>query len=215
MTMQFNSKDAKNFRDTLALWHIADFKKADADITRNKFIAGRQTMIDTDKERLGKIEAGDATLGNKADIEAEIAKFEAEIKAERERVAKIKAEYDKSGANGLKLITTELQTALEAYVADCYKHETHVALAEALVKWFTDNGVKGANQDAVQCFIRPLGVKRASAKVKCATNAHITADKKKSLAELFLGIVCEEPTVKAMLPTHKWENKIAEKTRKK
>lgn len=213
--MQMNNKEAKNFRNALALWHIADFKKADADITRNKFVAAMTTMISTDEERLKKLANGDTTIGNKSDIEKEITAYKLKVEAERTRVKKLKEEFDKDSKKGLDLITAELQSALEAYVSDCYNSATESALRDQLVKWFTDNGCKDVTADDVTIFMRPLGVKKASARVKCKESVHMTADKKRSLSETFLGIVCDEPSVKKLLPIHKWENVIEDKTRKK
>ena len=216
--MNLNATELKSFRDTLALYHIADFRKADADVSKSAYIRSRKQLIASNAESIAKIDRGEAkTVGgkNKKQIEDQSAEFAREIEAKQAEIAALKEEFDKDTQKGLALITEELRAALKGYVTDIYNTQAESTLYDAVVAWFRANGAKNADKNDVACFIRPLGVVRGSARTKCMTNAHTRAVVGKSLEELFLGIVCDEPTVKKLLPIHKWENVIEKKTRQK
>ena len=215
--LNLNAKELKSFRDTLALYHVADFNKADADITKSKYVRQRELIIKSNLESITKIDKGEAkTVGgkNKAQIEAQNVELKNEINAKREEIASLKEEYDKDVKNGIALITEDLRSALKAYLENAYKEELENALSDAIAKWFNDNGAKSATALDVKKFVRPLGVIRGSNRTKCMTNNHTRAISGKGLDELFLGIICDEPTVKALLPIKKWENVIEKKTKK-
>lgn len=218
--INLNSKELKNFRDTLALYHIADFKKADADVSKSAYIRSRQALITSNAESIAKIDASNGqiqTIGGKTrkQIEDQTAEFKREIEAKRNEIAALKEEYDKDIQKGLAIITEDLRNALKGYVTDIYSTQAESALYDAVVAWFKANGATSASKLDVTCFIRPLGVVRGSARTKCMTDKHTRSVAGKSLDELFLGIVCDEPTVKKLLPIHKWENVIEKKTRQK
>lgn len=218
--INLNAKELKNFRDTLALYHIADFKKADADVSKSSYIRSRQVLIDSNAESIAKIDASKGqikTIGGKSkkQIEEQTAEFRREIDAKRAEISALKEEYDKDLQKGLALITEDLRAALKGYVTDIYNTQAESALYDAVVAWFKENGATSASKLDIACFIRPLGVVRGSARTKCMTDKHTRSVGGKTLDELFLGIVCDEPTVKKLLPIHKWENVIEKKTRQK
>lgn len=218
--INFNATELKNFRNTLALYHIADFNKADADISKSTFIRSREVIINSNLESIAKIDESKGkikTIGgkSKAEIEKQNVELRNEINAKKEEISVLKEEYDKDTKEGLALITEDLRTALKNYVNDIYNTAAENALYDAVVEWFKAQGAKSASKIDVEKFVKPLGVVRGSARTKCATNKHTRAVNGKNLDQLFLDIICDEPTVQKLLPIHKWENKIEKKARQK
>jgi len=221
MAIQLNAKSAKAFRDTLALWHIADFNKADADVTKSVYIKGRLACIETNENCIAKAEAkGQKTYGKKSieKLQAEIAQFKADIDAERERVSALKDEYDKDTVKGLDLVTDEVVKAVIERSQDVYSAETLANLQIALSEWFVSNGFADATPENVGLYAVAIsGQMKQSSRGKCKNNTHnkvFTSKDTKAVKNLLLGAICDEPTMKSILPIHKWENVIEKKTKK-
>ena len=221
MAIQLNSKSGKTFRDTLALWHIADFNKADADVTKSIYIKGREACIATDEDQIAKAQAkGQKTYGKKSieKLQAEIAQFKADIDAERERVSALKDEYDKDTIKGLDLVTDEVVKAVIERSQDVYSAETLANLQIALSERFVGNGFSDATPENVGLYAVAIsGQMKQSSRGKCKNNTHnkvFTSKDSKAVKNLLLGAICDEPTMKAILPIHKWENVIEKKTKK-
>ena len=221
MAIQLNSKSGKAFRDTLALWHIADFNKADADVTKSVYIKGRMACIETNETCIAKAETkGQKTYGKKSieKLQAEIAQFKADIEAERERVSALKEEYDKDTIKGLDLVTDDVVNAVIERSADVYSDTTLDNLKSALAEWFKANGFADADADGVTPYATAIsGQMKQSSRGKCKNNTHnkvFTVKDTKAVKNLLLGAICDEPTMKSILPIHKWENVIEKKTKK-
>jgi hypothetical protein len=215
--LNLNAKELKPLRDALALYHIADFNKADADISKSKYIRQREIIIASNLESIAKIDRGECkTVGGKtkAQIEAQNVELQNEINAKREEIMAKKAEFDKNIAVAIGFLTEDLRVAGKAYLANPYKEELENAFAEAFAKWFNDNGAKSASALDCKKFVRPMGVMIGSSRTKCMTNNHTRAVSGKSFDQLLLDVICDEPTVKALLPIKKWENVIERKTKK-
>lgn len=215
--LNLNVKDMKNFRDTLALWHIADFKKADADISKNKFVKNCLGTIANDEELLARIDNGtfNGTM-TREELLAEIESQKALVKNERERVASLKDEFDKDTQKGLAIIPESLVNALISAAADMFSADKEQIVIDELVDWFKSNGAKNVVADDVTRYARCAyaGIRVSGAKGKCLNQCHNTTEKSLKMKNIFLGAICDEPTMKAILPVHKWENIIEKKTKK-
>lgn len=214
--MQMNGKEFKVARDTLALWHIADFNKADETITKGKNINNFNSMIETDKGLIVKMrESKVNTINGKTENEllAEIADFEARKVAEVERVKKLYAEYTKDIESGRALVTDSLKKAISEYVLNIFDASKETILVAALVDWFTNLGAKGVDEESVKPYMRALGVKRNSARKMCENVKHNGVASDKVLVDTFLGAICDEPTMASLLPIKKWENIIEKKAK--
>lgn len=211
--LQMNTKEMKNFRDTIAKWHIADFDCKDERITKATVIKSYTGLIETNETRIKKL-SGPENETKRKDLRAEIKTFEQAIQSEKDRV---KAHVDAQAKNfeaGRALVTDALVEAFEAYLDDIYDDGKETALLEAIVKFFTDNGAKGVTVDDVKKYIRPIGRKGASARQSCLTGKHTTRDKGNKLKDAFLGALCDDPAFIALLPVYSWTNKIEKKAKK-
>ena len=87
--MQFNVKSAKNFRDTLAKWHNADFELSAALDKKANIVKGYKTMIATDKDIIAKIDNGEKTMKTREELVSEIADFESRIAHESDVIREL------------------------------------------------------------------------------------------------------------------------------
>ena len=209
--LQLNAKELKNFRDTLAKWHIADFDSKDEKITKSTrinalkgLIATNQTIIDKSKDK--------AEIQLRTD---EIKEWEKKIEEETARVKKHMEAQAPNFEAGRKLITDELVEKFEAYLDDIYNDEKEAELLQAIADWFIANGATGVVADDVRKYLRPLGRKGASARQSCLTNRHTTREKGVKLKDAFLGALCDDESVISLLPVYSWTNKIENKSKKK
>ena len=211
--LQLNTKELKNFRDTIAKWHIADFDCKDERITKATVIKSYQGLIETNETRIAKLKGPENEVARK-DLRAENKGFEQKIQSEKDRV---KAHVDAQATNfeaGRSLVTDALVGKLEAYLDDIYDDTKEDELLQAVVDFFTTNGAKGVVKDDVRKYIRPIGKRGASARQSCLTGKHTTRDKGNKLKDAFLGGLCDDPAFISLLPVYSWTNKIEKKGNK-
>ena len=213
--MQLNSKTMKNFRDTLALWHIADFVIADEIMQKNARVKSLRTLIDSNNAMIEKITANTNTVTKSlSELQSEIAEWSAKIDSENATMAEFRKEQEKSIKKGYELITAELLTAIKNYLSDIYNNVYETELLNALVTWFSDNGAKDADAESVRVYIRALGLKKGSARSKCKDGKHNSMQSDNAIRDIFLGAICDEPTMQKVLPIHKFTTVIKEKAEK-
>lgn len=211
--LQLNTKNLKSFRDTLAKWHIADFDNKDENITKSKRINSLQGLIETNRTLIEKAEIS-KDMAEKQKREEEIKAWEVQIEEEK---ARVKKHIDANVVNlecGRNLISADLLGKFESYLDDIYNDDAELELLNAIAEWFISNGAEGVVADDVRKYLRPLGRKGASAKKSCETNRHTTREKGNKLKDAFLGGLCDDPNLMALLPTHSWTNKIEKKAKK-
>ena len=218
--LQLNAKNLKDFRNALAKWHIADFDKKDAQITRQKKIKLNTDKINDYNSDIEKLQNGKMQPINKT-VEERVAEIETLIKSlevENEETTKAYENHATSlDANfecGRKLINDDLLEKFGKYLDDIYNDEVELELLNAIAEWFISNGADGVVAEDVRKYLRPLGRKGASAKKSCETNKHTTREKGNKLKDAFLGGLCDDPSLVALLPTHSWTNKIEKKAKK-
>ena len=211
--LQLNTKELKNFRDTIAKWHIADFDCKDERITKAAYIKNYQGLIETNEQRISKLKGAEHEAQRK-DLRTEIKSFEQKIQAEVDRV---KAHVDAQAKNfeaGRALINDDLLGKFETYLDDIYNDAVEADLLNAIAQWFIKQGAVGVVADDVRKYLRPIGRKGASAKKSCETGKHTTRDKGNKLRDAFLGGLCDGPNFVSLLPVYSWTNKIEKKVKK-
>lgn len=219
--LQLNTKELKDFRDTLAKWHIAEFDKKDAQITRQKKIKLNNDKIADYKSDIENLKSGKSTpIGKTADERiAEIEELIKGLEAENTDIKKVYEAHaealDTSFEAGRNLISAELLGKFENYLDHIYEDEPEEELLEAIAQWFITNGAKGVVANDVRKYLRPLGRKGASARNSCQTGKHTTREKGNKLKDAFLGGLCDDKAFTDLLPTYSWTNKIEKKGKKK
>lgn len=212
--MQLNTTTMKNFRNSLALWHIADFIIADEVCQKNARVKSYQTLIASNTAMIEKIQNGEkSVLKSKDELSAEITKWESAINAENESIKKFRTEQEKDLKKGYDLVSKELMDAIRGYMGNIYDATKSAELVSALVKWFTDNGAKDADAESVMPYIKALGLKKASARQKCINGTHNAVQSDKAIRDIFLGAICDEPNMKKVLPIHKFVTIIEKKSK--
>lgn len=213
--MQLNGKESKKFRDILAQWHIATFKLSDAICKKQKNIKAIQTMIESDNEILEKVLNGESTLKTEQELLAEIKMFEEKIEGENTILANLRAEVKEDIAKGRELVDANLLGAITDYLGDIHNDDLEEQLLSVIVDWFKNNGINSADMDNVKPYIRALGQKKASARAMAKTSKHNAIPSKVAMTDIFLGAICDEPSMNKMLPLYKWETIIEKKTKNK
>lgn len=207
--MQFNVKTAKNFRDTLAKWHDADFALAEKILIKSDRVKKLRGMIDTNNEDLARLEKGESgVIREKSVIEAENIDFEARIKAESDALAEYrKAQTDRyTGAR--ELLNKDLHKAYEAYVTNGERDAYVVALAN----FFDENGLEPA-MNSLNAFVAAVGKKKNSARQKVKTGNHNGAISYNAWRDIFLGEICD--VMGDALPLYKFTYELKENRKNK
>ena len=205
--MQFNVKSAKNFRDTLAKWHNADFELAVTLDKKSKTVASYKTMIDTDKDELTKIENGEKTIKAKEDLLSEIADFESRITHENDIIAELREEQKSRLESAYALLNKDLHKAYCDYISS----GDNSTYFEELCKFFENNGVEPTV--SVNDFICAIGIRKATTKQKIASEKHTTSMSYTQWRDLFLGFLCDTMG-KEVLPIDKFIYQTMEERRK-
>lgn len=220
MALQLNSKELDTFRKTLSRWKCAQFAIADAQITRQRRI----------KSNEGKIADYDADIQNYKDgkahpigksVDERIAELRSLQQTMKNEIESYKAVYNavkekqaKALENGFALVTDAQAQAMADWIAEPLNDELYANAVDAVVEFFTNNGAVGVVANDAEKFLRPLGVKKLSAKKMCENKKVTGAGKATDIKTSFLGAICDYKVVADMLPdTHKWVNKIEKKTK--
>lgn len=213
--MQFNVKSAKNFRDTLAKWHNADFELAVALDKKSKIVASYKTMIATNNSILVDLENGKNTIKSREDLLSEIADFESRIAHESKVIAELRNEQKSRLESAYALLSKELHKAYCDYISS----GDNSIYVEELCKFFESNGVEPTM--AIYDFVCAIGIRKATTKQKIASEKHTTSMSFTQWRDLFLGFLCDTmgndvlPIDKFIYQTMEERRKIWEENKKK
>lgn len=203
---QFNAKSAKNFRDTLAKWHNADFELANYILEKSDRVNALRKLVESNGADLAKIESGEATLRTRDAIEAENAQFIAKIEAENNALAEYKKAQADRYAPARELCTKELHAKYEAFIMN-NDAESLDAYKLALAQFMADNGLEPC-EDTLMDIIHACGKKKNSARQKCKTGNHNGALSFNTWRDIFLGEICD--VMKDALPLFKFQYVLKE-----
>lgn len=185
--MQFNVKSAKGFRDTLAKWHNADFELAVALDVKSANVTTFKAIIKTDEEQITKLENGEKVIGKTMEeLVAEIADFDARIKAESDTIAELREVQKTRLESAYALLNKDLHKAYVGYITE-EKREEYV---DALAQFFTNNGLE-PTIDGINAFIACVGKKKATTRKKIASGKHNDAFSYNQWRDIFLGELCD------------------------
>lgn len=205
--LQFNVKSAKNFRDTLAKWHNADFELAVALDKKSKNVTRIKGMIDSNNELIADIESGKNTIKSREELLSEIADFESRIAHESEVIAELREEQKSRLESAYALLSKDLHKAYCDYITKGMRDE----YAEELCKFFENNGITPTV--AIYDFVASIGVRKATTKQKIASEKHTTSMAYTQWRDLFLGFLCDTMG-KDVLPIDKFIYQTMEERRK-
>lgn len=184
--MQFNVKSAKNFRDTLAKWHNADFELAVALDKKSKTVASYNIMIATDRDIISKIDNGEKTMKTKEELLSEIADFESRIAHESEVIRELREVQKTRLESAYALLSKELHSAYVDYIKNGMREE----YVNALCTFFEQNGLV-PTLDSINDFVSCVGKKKATTRNKIANAKHNDAFAYNPWRDIFLGELCD------------------------
>lgn len=208
--MVFNSKTGKDFRETLAKWHNADFEIAEEILRKSDRVNATRTLIDSNNELIAKLDKGEKIIGDKTrdDLLSEIATWESQIESENKALAEYKKEQAERYACAYNLLSKDLYKAYVAYVTDNKRDEYVVELAT----FFDNNGLVPA-MGSLDKFVAAVGKKRNSARQKVKTGKHNGAITYNAWRDIFLGEICD--TMENALPLFKFTYVLKENRKNK
>lgn len=198
--MQFNVTTGKNFRDTLAKWHSADFDLAEKIMEKNDRVKALRAIIDTDRADLEKLEKGErGVIRTAEEIQAEIHDYEIRVSKESEHLAEYKKAQATRYEGAHKLLTKDLYKAYCDYITDG-DYETYF---NALCVFLTEQGFE-PRRDSIDKFIAVVGKRKNSTRNKIKTGKHNGANTYNAWRDIFLGEICDVLVEENAIPVYKF-----------
>ena len=198
---QFNVKEAKDFRATMAKWADAHGNINEKILSKQDFVKARRALILSNQDAID----GKTTLVGRTidEVKAENVKFEAEIdKASAELAEYKKAQSDRI-APAVALVTDAIYKAYSAFIMDAENAELYTAYATAVRKFFEDNGVVSGDV-TVQALCAKTGADRASARYEFKNGTTTKAMTKSKFVDLFIRSLCDIMRSVNALPEYKY-----------
>jgi len=207
--IQFNSTNLKNFRNTMAKYHVARSLKAD---TINELTDSRnayQKVLNKDIEQLLKLEKGETEgiTRSKSEIEddaksakANVVRLTASIKAATEKC-------EKSTAEAEKLITEDLYLAYVEYISDKGNNDGK-AFAQAVAEWFKAQGASDATPENTIGFVGVIGSKDNGNRQQALTGNFEGAVTLKTFKKRFLGNLADNLQAAGIIAPYKYKFEV-------
>lgn len=202
--IQFNSKEAKNFRTLCEKYYNAQHSIKSAMAKASQDIANAQKIIDSDNAEFQAITDGTYTGMKNADY------YTNDIKSMSDRIADAKAvlaeakkKYDTAISNGLELYTKAMHTAASEVVSTFGSEDALAKWRTALAESMVAQGVTDATAENVARFDFLIMVRNNSAKNTIKDNCLIGVGGQKQSATLFCNSFVEylaSDSVKAINP---------------
>ena len=185
--MQFNVKSAKNFRDTLAKFHNADFELACAILSKNETVDNFNAIIEKDKEYIAKIDNGEKSIiKTKDDLLLEIIDFEKRIEKEKATLKELRDAQKTRLESAYALLTKELYNSYVSYIKE-EKREEYIC---ELCKFFENNGLT-PTIDSIDLFVACVGEDPNTTRGKVKDGLHNKAYSFSKWQKVFLGKMCD------------------------
>lgn len=209
--MQYNVKDARDFRATMAKWHNADFELAEEILRKSDRVKALRTLISSNNDLIEKLNKGESIIGNKTldELKSEIATWESQIVDENKALAEYKKAQSERYADAHALLGKDLWNAYKDFVAD--RHEKRDAYVLALANFFAENGLEPA-MASIDEFVAAVGKKKNSARQKVKTGKHNGEFNFNTWRDTFLGEICD--VMGDALPLYKFTYVLKENRKK-
>ena len=213
--MQFNAKDAKDFRAKMAKWHNADFELADEILQKNERVNAERTLIKSNDRLIEKIKNGQNVIGHKTveSIQAENVEHQKKIDKMNEEIAEYRKTQATRYADAHALLSKDLWKAYSEYAEDMLNADLKNAYIVALADFFDANGVEPA-MESLTLFVSAVGKKKNSARQKCKTGKHNGSYGYNAWRDIFLGEICDVLIEQKAIDTHKFAYVLKENRKK-
>lgn len=207
--VQWNSKEAKAFRDTMATWHIFDFELSDRMKTRSNAISMCNGVIAADREKIAKQEY---IMHDEAWYLADIASMEARIADAKAELRVWKEGQEESVKKAEKLFTVSMYNAYVTAVNDGNDNAWRTsAYTEALAEMLSENGI-APTWDILDKLYHANAKTKGTGKTKNQTGKHNRAVGISAWRAVVMGEICDQ--MGDILPVYKWTNVFVKKAEK-
>lgn len=198
---QFNVKEAKAFRATMAKWADAHGNINERILSKQDFVKARLALIASNKDAIN----GKTTLIGKTveEVQAESDKFQAEIDKATEELAEYKKAQSDRVNPALALVTDSMFEAYSAYIMDAENADLWTKYAAEVELFFATNGVV-SGQATVSALIAKTGADPASARAEFKTGKTTKAMSKGKFKDLFIRSLCDIMRTANALPEYKY-----------
>ena len=214
MAIQFNSKESKAFRESLAKFYISECSVADLVVTTTKRISDLKKHIESNNELLEKYADKEETATGKkiTEITEEISTDEQEIICAKTRLSDFKKLQKDNTEPALAYVSTALLKAIKEYLTDIFDENAEKRLFLEMKTFFENAGFTVTTESEVHNFIKVFGVDYASAKKIVKSQGNLLSVKRDNqYLKILMGALCNEPHLRAQLPIVKFENIIESK----
>lgn len=205
--VQFNVSSAKDFRATMAIWHIFDFECKDYAKKYSNIIKGYKDIIARNTE---SIEKQNFVTHDKAWFEADSADMETRIEDARKEFASWKESHAESVQKSEKLFSKTLYKSYVASLSESDGTWRSSAYTEALASLLEDNGLVPA-WDTLDKLYHAVSKRDATGKESAKTGKHNMALTEAKWRKILMGEVCD--LMGDVLPTYKFQHIIAKKAK--
>lgn len=206
--VNFNVKEAKSFRDTMAIWHIFDFELADMRKKKSAEVANAKGIIKTDLELIEKKSFG---IHDEQYYRNQIAQMTQNIADSEKRLADWQAEQDK---NVSKVTAIFGKTLYKSYVASMEDENgawRTSGYTQAIADLLAEQGLTPA-WDTLDTLYHCVRKGKGTGSSKAETGKHNKPMSENVWRAVFMGELCD--LMGAVLPKYKFIN-ILTKAEKK
>lgn len=206
--INWNSKSAKAFRDTMAVWHLFDFELADMMKKKANEVKNARGIIATDHELIEKKSFG---IHDKAYYQAQIADMEQAIRDSEKRLADWKSEQEKTVSKVTAIFTRDLY---KLYVASVDENENAwrvSAYTQAIADMLSAQGVVPA-WDTLHTLYMCVRKGKGSGNSKAETGKHNKAMTETMWRQIFMGELCD--LMGDILPKYKFLHILTKEQKK-
>lgn len=185
--MNFNSKTAKAFRDSMGIWHVFKFELADLRKKKQAEVKNAKGIIATDLEL---IEKKSFSLHDKAYYEAQIADMEQAIRDSEKRLADWQAEQDANVKKVESIFTKSLYKLYVASLSDENGAWRVSGYTQALANLFVENGLTPA-WDTLDTLYHLNRERTGTGNTFAETGMHMTANTERVWRDALMGKICD------------------------
>lgn len=205
--IQYNANNAKAFRNTMGAFLNAVRVMDEQLYLKQKEQSATKTLIASCEDKLTKLAEG-TFVGSKSvtieSVQADMAKYEADLKVIEDNYAAMREKQDKRKADAIALVPDCIVSEYEKWVAG--DENTYV---QSLCDWLTKNGCESVTADKVS-FLPVFNVRFVKGKTAIKQGTHIVADKR-SYKEHLCTVIAEDMVNSSAINVNKYTVKIEDK----
>lgn len=203
--VQFNATSAKDFRATLAIWHVFDFECKDMAKKYAKTISNYKGIIATNTELIEKLAKGESIIGGRTleSLTADNADMEKRIADTRAEFSAWKESQSESVKKSEKLFSKDLYKSYVASLAESDNAWRSSEYTAKLAELLANNGLTPC-WDTLDELFHAVAYRPSTGSVAVETGNHVMALTENAWRKVLMGRLCD--LMGATLPTYKFQH---------